>query len=114
MILNDEPNMLLIKTIPDPLVYPVMTLTSIRFIHMSTSGSIILHIYLVTAHTRKKFLKIPTVNDSVIFLVQLMCLELFSCNEEQSYNSSSPQVRKTTSIQISAVMLAAKSPLIDT
>lgn len=81
---------------------------------MSTSGSIILHIYLVSARTRKKFLKVPTVNDSVIFLVQLMCLELFSCNEEQSYSNSPPQVQKSTSIQISAVTLAAKSPLIDT
>jgi len=43
----------------------------------------------------------PAVNDSAIFLVWLRCLELFLCNEEQSYSSSSPQVQKSTSIQIS-------------
>lgn len=40
--------MLLIKTIPELLVYSFMTLTGIKFTHMSISGSIVLHIYVVT------------------------------------------------------------------
>lgn len=40
--------MLLIKTIPELLLYSFMTLTGIKFTHMSISGSIVLHIYVVT------------------------------------------------------------------
>lgn len=101
-----------IKTTPDPSVHSVMTdwhqvYTCVYFRQQDLT-------YLATVRTQKEFFKLPAVNDSVALLVQLMCLELLRCNAEQSYSSSSARVQKSASIQFPAVLLAAKSPLIDT